>query len=86
MSLGFGEDGKVDAPDAPFRAQFHLDSPCTFLCRRFSRCFFLLSYVYAGAGVVWDCYVNVTVTDADTKVKGACELPAVGAGNRTLVP
>lgn len=45
-----------------------------------------LSYVYAGAGVVWDCYVNVTVTDADTKVKGACELPAVGAGNRTLVP
>lgn len=41
--------------------------------------------MYAGAGVVWDCYVNVTVTDADTKVKGACELPAVGAGNRTLV-
>lgn len=40
VSLGFGEDGKVHAPDATFRTQFHLDSPCAFLCRRFSKCFF----------------------------------------------
>lgn len=29
--------------------------------------------------------MNVTVTDADTKVNGACELPIMGSGNQTLV-
>lgn len=28
-----------------------------------------------------DVHVSVAATDADTKVEGACELPAVDAGN-----